>query len=286
MKQNASWKKALALSAGGIALGTGVWTYWENRHPDITRYRILSARLPEEFDGMKIVQISDLHQFHLGTNQSRLIDAVKKEKPDLIAITGDLFDPDHDGENAFDLLRGIRDLAPVYYVLGNHEARINNLPDFLKKAEEYGVILLRNRSVSLSKGNSVLRIAGIDDPAFRKSKKSPESGRVKEFLKKIRDDSGKDFYTVLLSHRPEHFELYCEEKIDLVLSGHTHGGQFRLPFIGALYVPYQGILPKYANGPFQKGRTTEIISRGLGCSHIPFRFNNPPELCVITLVHE
>ena len=150
-----------------------------------------------------------------------------------------------------------------------------------KKLLEAGVVILHNRSINLTKNKETIQLAGLDDPNFT----DRDSTLHKSILKtKLQEMDLTEDYCVLLSHRPESFSAYVSENIDLVLSGHTHGGQFRLPFIGGVAAPHQGFFPKYDAGEFFENHTTMIISRGIGNSIIPIRFNNRPELVIVELL--
>ena len=149
-----------------------------------------------------------------------------------------------------------------------------------EKLLDTGVIILHDRSVGLMKDNERIQIAGLDDPDFTTGIYLKKESALKNKIKgmKLTED-----YCILLSHRPEYFRTYVSESIDLVLSGHAHGGQFRLPFIGGLIAPGQGIFPKYDAGAYSENRTTMIVSRGIGNSIIPVRFNNRPEVVIVHL---
>ena len=258
----------------------------ENRSVRITRYKILSKRLPSAFSGYKILQISDLHQFRLGKNQEELLAIIRKTDCDMIVITGDLFDKGKSGENAYELLRGLQGGAPVFYSLGNHESRIHNLHEYLAKAKDLGAVLLDNEGLRIRKGGQSIVLYGMTDPDFAHAGHKKDRETAGSYLKRIEQYRTFDDYTVVMCHRPDFIDLHEQAGIDLVLCGHAHGGQYRLPYIGALYAPGQGLFPEYTEGALPRGRTVEIISRGLGCSHIPFRINVMPELCVITLEKE
>ena len=285
-------KKSTLLQMGTAAFFTGLVTYLaqriykENQTLDVTHYTISSKSLPSSFHNYKIVQITDLHHYRFGNHQEGLIDAIKKEKPDIICITGDLLEPRDSNQNSLDLLEGIQHIAPIYYVLGNHEARMKNQDLWIKRVEDFGVHVLRNQSITLRKNNESIELLGVSDPLCHHKYNAKKDLSYMNTLLQSFNTQDHTSYTILLSHRPELFEVYVESGMDLVLCGHAHGGQFRLPFIGAVYAPYQGLFPKYTNGVTVKDNTVQINNRGLGCSHIPFRINNPPELGVIILKSE
>lgn len=260
-----------------------VWIYWGNTAIQTTRAGIRSDDIPASFHGFVIVHVSDLHNTEFGNSQCRLLEAVKEASPDLIAVTGDLIDSRHtDIKKAMEFIHGAVKIAPVYYVTGNHESRIGKYPRLEKQMAEAGVVILRNKSAMLECGRDSIRLLGLDDPDFTaKGDTAGQAGTVDAALKSMPAETGD--YTVLLSHRPELFDVYAANGVDLVLSGHAHGGQIRLPFAGGLVAPNQGFFPEYCGGVYTNGRTNMVVSRGLGNSLAPVRINNRPELVVITL---
>lgn len=250
---------------------------WGNSSLVTTEYAVSSPALPEAFRGLRIVQLSDLHNAEFGTDNRRLLEAVSAAEPDLIFLTGDLLDSRRtDAAIALEFVREAVKIAPVYYAVGNHEGRIPEIYEpFEEELRELGVQVLRNETVVLERDGQQLYIAGIDDPEF-----FPSQEEFLECLNALCDDGG---YTLLLSHRPELFADYCDAGVELVFSGHAHGGQFRLPWVGGLYAPHQGALPEYDAGLFSQDSTNLIVSRGLGNSIFPFRLFNRPEIVVAVL---
>lgn len=186
---------------------------------------------------------------------------------------------------ALDFVKEAVKIAPVYYVTGNHEASLSQYNELKAGLETIGVTVLDNDAVQLNHGKEAISLIGLSDPDF--TIKGDIFGEVPAMvstkLNNLADDENS--YTILLSHRPELFESYVHCNIDLVLSGHAHGGQFRLPFIGGLIAPNQGLFPQYDAGLYTSGSTNMIVSRGLGNSIIPIRFNNRPEVVVIELLN-
>ena len=260
-----------------------VWTLWANTALEVNEYEIVSDRIPQGFDGFRIAQISDLHNAEFGERNEKLIQLLSQTDPDIIVITGDLIDSRHtDIEIALDFARQAIKLAPVYYVSGNHEARVREYEDLKMSLVEAGVIVLEDQKVQITREGKSISILGIDDPSFQEDYLFGDAASVtSSALSELQNES--DGYTVLLAHRPELFETYVDAGVDLVFSGHAHGGQFRLPFIGGLVAPNQGFFPKYDAGLFSEGSTTMIVSRGVGNSIIPIRFNNRPEIVVAEL---
>ena len=259
------------------------WTIWGNTALEINEYEIVSDWVPEAFTGFRIAQVSDLHNAQFGENNSKLIDLLAQTDPDIIVITGDLIDSRQtDIELALEFTRQATYIAPVYYVSGNHEARVREYEDLKMGLVEAGVVVLENQKVNISREGESITLMGIDDPSFREDYLFGDAeSDAREAIDKLLNES--DGYTVLLSHRPELFDLYVETGMELVFSGHAHGGQFRLPFLGGLVAPNQGFFPKFDAGQFVEERTTMIVSRGVGNSIIPIRFCNRPEIIVAEL---
>jgi len=284
---NKTRKIILILALGVTALVFAVWIAWDNARIVVTEIEVESARLPESFADYRIAHVSDLHNDEFGENNAKLLAVIKETEPDMIAITGDLLDSRRtDVEKALHFVQQAVKIAPCYYVTGNHESREGKTYDQLEKDMiEAGVIVLRNDKQTLEKDGGAITVAGIDDPRFALD--SDRLAKMEQVIGSALDESLKDVpkeqFTLLLSHRPELFELYCEREVDLVLTGHVHGGQFRIPGVGGVIGPGQGLLPDYDAGLYSDGNTNMVLSRGLGQSIVPFRINNPPELVLVTL---
>ena len=260
----------------------GAVTVWENLTVGTTYYTILSDRLPASFDGYTIAQISDLHNAEFGQDNSDLVRILEKESPDIIVITGDLVDSNHtDIDTALSFIRQAAKIAPCYYVTGNHEAwLVNPYVELENQLLEAGVTVLHDQVIPLSKGGNSIQLIGLDDPDFtEETSYDPE----RLFENKLQNMDLAPGFKLLLSHRPELFEAYSVNGIDLILSGHTHGGQFRIPFLGGIVAPNQGFFPKYDAGEYHEAGTTMIVSRGIGNSVIPVRMNNRPEVVIVEL---
>lgn len=278
----------ISLAAGSVILLTaiGAWLRHGNTAVDTSSFVLSDRAIPKAFDGFTIAQISDLHSTQFGKDQEKLTKRLTEAKPDIIVVTGDLLDSRRscDVKIAVDTLRQMIKIAPVYYVTGNHESRIPDLYQGLERQmKDMGVCVLRSESAFLKRKNDKIQIIGMDDPAFyaKKHRQPPKSNM--EMLKKLKCLVHKDAYTVLLSHRPDLFDRYCKTGANLIFCGHAHGGQFRIPGIGGVYAPNQGLLPKYTEGCFVRNGAVMFVSRGLGNSLFPFRLNNPPEVVVVTL---
>ncbi|MBR5191368.1 MAG: metallophosphoesterase [Clostridia bacterium] len=252
----------------------------QNQHFEVNKITIKCETLPEDFQGYKIVQVSDLHNTEFGENNSALLSAIKEQSPDIIVVTGDIVDSRRTNvQIARDFVNDASKVAPVYYVTGNHEARVK-VEDEIDNVElNENVIVLHNKDVLIEKGESVIQLIGVDDPDYKAVKDSTEY-----MNKRLNKYCNNEYFKILLSHRPELFEVYVENEMNVIFSGHAHGGQFRLPFIGGVIAPHQGLFPTYDAGLFYATNdATMVISRGLGNSIIPLRINNPPELVVVTL---
>ena len=265
-----------SLVAGTLMLGG--FLYWQNNGITSTEYVYTSKNLPESFKGFKITQISDYHNARRMHN--KILAMTKKENPDIIAVTGDLFDRRRtDLIAGFELIRGLVEIAPVYYVTGNHEAKLEKIEDIKKVIAHLGAEVMENGKVKINNNGESITLMGVDDPWFFTKNKVIEAGRTtfRENLLEFSKDV--DGFKVLLSHRPDFIHTYHDAGIDLVLTGHAHGGQFRIPFTNkGIFVPDQGLFPKYATGVKKLGDTTVVISRGIGNSSFPQRLFNRPEI--------
>ncbi len=251
---------------------------WDNKRVSVRRYKVKLGKLG---DGFRIVQISDLHNQIFGKNQKHILEKVREEKADVIVITGDLVDFRHTNVDiALDIVRQLKKIAPVYMVTGNHELWSPQWSE-LKKELEKEKILLDGKRVVLRKNKDKINLWGIADPGNQVGESSEFFGND---LRVMTSKMDKNEVNVLLSHRPEKFRDYVDNSFDLVLSGHAHGGQMRLPILGGLVAPHQGVLPDFDAGMFRQGRTRMVVSRGLGNSVIPLRVFNNPEIVSIFIL--
>lgn len=258
--------------------------YFQNNWIVTSEYNIISEKLPQAFNDYRIVHLSDLHNKAFGDDQKSLIQKVKKTKPDLIVFTGDLIDSDrYDEEPSLILMEELVQLAPVYYVTGNHEWWSGEFNALESKLNSIGVRVMRNRAEEIIIGTESIQMIGIDDPANGEESDEERAITEERITDAIEEIQGTERFQILLSHRPEMFSLYSEYGFDVVFSGHAHGGQFRLPFVGGVIAPDQGLFPKYTSGTHKDNNTTMIVNRGLGNSIIPIRIFNRPEIVVVTL---
>lgn len=266
-----------------ISIGLIIFFIYQNNAITITNYRYTSPKLPEGLNGYKIVQVSDLHNKDF---KGRLVEKIKKANPNIIVITGDLIDRRNTKiKLAVDFIERIVDIGPVYYVTGNHEQLSSKYGILKKELERLNVEIIDNSYTILNHKGHEIGLMGIGDPAIYQKEKpywwQDSSQYVKNSLEKLLENSITDF-NILLSHRPEQFHVYKDMDLDLVFTGHAHGGQIRLPLIGGIFAPSQGFFPKYTSGIHSKGGTSMVVSRGLGNSIFPLRIFNPPDLVVVT----
>lgn len=280
-------RRAVLIIAAALLSFLVAWIAWGNTALMISEYTVASEKLPQELSGLRIAQISDLHNAEFGNDNARLVAMLEKAEPDIIVITGDFVDsysPDVEISLAF--AKKVVSIAPTYYVNGNHEARLAYSTEYEQLRNgllETGVTVLENEAQLLEINGAFLNIVGINDPNFSGSGWYDAAATVSNSLDMLLSENE---YNVVLSHRPELFDAYEDSGADVVFTGHAHGGQIRLPFIGGLGAPNQGFFPKYDAGTFTSGCTTMIVSRGLGNSIIPLRVNNRPEIVVVTLDKE
>lgn len=247
------------------------------------KYNIKSEKIPESFDGFRIAQVSDFHNAEFDKYNSTILEPIFHSRPNIIVITGDMIDSRNtDVDVAISFAQKAVNIAPVYYVNGNHEKRVPEAYEKLKQGlTEAGVTILENNTADITIGDETITLIGINDSTFPMELVDDTMGQnVAHQLANIVPDN--DNYKVLLAHRPEYFNAYVGQ-VDLVLSGHAHGGQFIIPFVGGLVAPGQGFFPEYYEGSHIKDNTEMIVSRGVGNSIIPFRINNKPEIVIAEL---
>ncbi len=251
-----------------------------NNHWIVTTEHVFeSEKVPDSFDGFRITQVSDLHDALFGEQQGKLVEKVAATNPDVILITGDVIDSNrYNLEQSLQAVRQFVKIAEVYYVIGNHEVATNQVQEIYDALTAIGVHVMPNTSTILERGGESISIIGIEDPL--------NGLETQNMLSTALVGVDQEKLTVLLAHRPEKFNTYVANNMDLVFSGHAHGGQIRLPFVGGLVAPGQGFLPKYTAGTFEDGETTMYVSRGLGNSTVPFRIFNLPQLVVVELKAE
>ena len=277
-------KKFIFLAVvAAVLVALAIWIAWGNTALELNTYTVSSAKLPESFDGYRIAHVSDLHNTEMGKDNENLLAMLRDADPDMIAITGDLIDSRNtDIEVALQFIREAVKIAPCYYVTGNHEARVNEYGELKAGMEVAGVTVLEDVRTEIGMEGETITLIGVNDPSYQTDYLFGDSETVMNAkLDELQTEN--DGFTILLSHRPELFDTYADYDIDLILSGHAHGGQFRLPFIGGLVAPNQGLFPEYDAGIYTEGNTNMLVSRGVGNSILPFRINNRPEVILIEL---
>ena len=283
MMMNHKKKNAIILVAVSIAfVAIVIWIAWGNSALMVNEIKITNDKIPQSFEGFRIAQVSDLHNAELGKDNNKLIEKLNECEPDIIVLTGDLIDSNHTNlEVALSFARQAVKIAPCYFVTGNHEAWVGSQYEELRTSlENAGVTVLQDEAIELNYGDECIQLIGLNDPDFSERDSFLSESILETKLSEINISNG---FTILLSHRPEYFNVYQNKNIDLVLSGHAHGGQFRLPFLGGVIAPNQGFFPKYDAGIYTENGTTMIVSRGIGNSIIPVRINNRPEIVIIEL---
>jgi len=262
-----------AFLMGGVSLFP--YLYVERLSLALRRYQVAIAALPPAFEGFTVLHLSDLHDKEFGAAGKGLVDLVRKESFDMVALTGDLVAGNRPRLTpALELIAGLRAIAdvPVFSVSGNHDWYLGLGARLNVRLQQAGVQVLSNRAVALERGRERIWIIGVDDPV---------TGRDRlELALRIGDARSP---RLLLAHSPQIYPQAVARGLDLVLAGHTHGGQLRVPLLGALYVPGMGLFPPWDYGPYRNGATAMVVSGGLGESGVPIRFNIAPELALITL---
>ena len=242
---------------------------------EISRYEVKSQKLPESFDGFKIVQLSDLHGAEFGEDGMALVDKVGSLEPDMIALTGDFVTDEGDLAAVEKLAARLVKLCPVYFISGNHEFGSGLAVKVRNILERAGVKYLSNEYLTISRGEDEILLGGVEDPLAYADMLSPD-----ELAQKM-NDAAPDAFKILLGHRNYWMTEYPELPVDLIFCGHAHGGLIRIPGVGGLIGTDRRLFPDFDAGQFNNGRYTLIVSRGLGNSvPIPRIFNRPEIVCV------
>ena len=267
---------AAVAAFGTAAVAAASVPYFHKQSAELTasHYVFRSPKVKGALEGFRITQISDLHNKEFGKDNCRLLALTEGQLPDIIVITGDLTDSYRpDLNKALNAAGRLAKLAPCYYVTGNHEHRMakDKQEGFYRALAERGVMLLRNEAVTLGLGAG-FRLVGVDCNQART-----------DTLRELMADRPAGELNILLSHKPHYAREYEQAGADLVLTGHAHGGQWRLPGVGAVYAPGQGLLPRYTAGMYRLGKTVLCVSRGLGNSSFPLRIENKPEIVTVIL---
>ncbi len=264
-----------------LLLAAAIFCFWQNNALCVTRLSFESVRLPAAFDGTVIVHLSDLHSKSFGKNQDRLVRRVRELCPDYIVFTGDAVDSRrYDIEPVTSLVSQLCGIAPTFFVTGNHELRSGRSGEVCRAVQQAGAVLLDNAGLFVERGGERIFLCGLADQG---SLQEPDAqAALRQTLDGLSRQS-EGAFSLLLSHRPELFALYVQACVDLSFCGHAHGGQWRLPLVGGLYAPGQGLFPQYTAGLYLEGGQAMAVSRGLGNSLFPLRLFNRPEVVALTL---
>ena len=252
----------------------------------VVKYNLSSSKIQKEH---RYVVVSDLHNKSYGKKNEYLIEKIHELNPEAILIAGDILTakPERSYEVALDFIKNLAKDYPIYYGMGNHETRLFLYPEvygdmgerYEKDLNEIAVSFMRNESRECA---DHIRITGLDMKReyYKRFKKNPMDSR---YLAETLGSVCEDRFEILLAHNPDYFEEYAGWGADLVLSGHVHGGMMRLPVLGGVVSPAFKLFPKYDGGLFRIGKTSMILSRGLGMHTIPIRIFNPGELILLKL---
>lgn len=260
---------------------------------EVTKYVVENKKVPKEFDGYNIVQISDLHSKLFGENNKKLIQKIKSLNPDIVVVTGDLIDGENNNYNvALDFMKEISKLYRVYYIIGNHEQKSlikkykDEYKDYFNKLHQIDFVNLDNNKVEIVKGDSNINLYGLTVPysCYKYLFDNQETTSIDiDFLEEKLGKVDREQFNILLAHTPFYFDEYEKWGTDLTLCGHVHGGIVRLPLVGGLLSPDRKFFPKYDLGEYIKNKSTMIVSKGLGGSKVLIRVNCKPEIVNIKL---
>ena len=263
-----------------LAVLAALFLRWDNAALQTTYFDPVFADLPEGFDGCRIAVLSDLHGAEFGENNQELFTAVAQESPDYIVYLGDLEDHYRGPAAGYaeTVAGSLTAIAPTYYVTGNHEWAIKDVPVLKERLTAGGVTVLSNQFLTLERGGDAIVLAGIDDPNGYADQKPPETVAAEVYA------AHGDPFWLLMAHRNDRFESqYSLLGADLVLSGHGHGGIIRLPFTDGLLSTNRTFFPSYTAGLYEANGSCLFVTRGLGNSGPSFRLFNRPEVAVLTL---
>ena len=260
-----------------------LWIYTDNTSLQTTTYSISHEKIPTEFNGFRIAQVSDLHNAQFGEKNGDLIALLAQSDPDIIVFTGDQLDARNcDIDLVWDFMGQAVQIAPCYLVSGNHEGSIPGIWLFHKQLENLGVTVLDDEVTELSYNGAVIDLIGLQDPTMNGRYYSHGAKAALEMaLQELDRDENR--FSILLAHCPEFLYVYERNGIDLALCGHNHGGQIRINGRGLISAGKE-LFPEYDSGVYTLKDATMVLSRGLGNSIFPWRVNNPPELVIVELV--
>lgn len=254
-----------------------LWSLYASRYlPEVTAYTLTCPRLPAGFDGLRIVQLSDLHAAQFGEDNRDLVDQVRSLSPDLIALTGDYIESEADIPITETLVAQLADIAPVYLSSGNHDWASGAALELRRAVEAAGGVWLGNDYETLELGGDTILIAGVEDPNSYADMIRPDA-----LVDSIRQNDP-DTFLLLLGHRNDWVTRYPTLDADVILCGHGHGGIVRLPGVGGLLGTDHRLFPRYDAGVFASGSYQMVVSRGLGNNFwVPRLWNRPEIVCLI-----
>lgn len=269
-------KRKWVLSAIIIAVVGILSVFAFDKKLTVSYYEVKSNKISEN---VRIAFITDLHSCYYGEGQKELLTCIDEQQPDVVLFGGDIVDDVLPPENAVTVLKAAAEKYPCYYVSGNHEYRSGRIAAIKRMIAGYGIEVLEGQSKAAAVKKQTINICGVDDAKIGDAK----------FMQQIENAEGQAdpaLFTIFMAHRPEYIDNYLRHDFDLILSGHAHGGQWRIPgILSGFLAPNQGFFPKYAGGIYEFGDKTFIVSRGLAreSTRVP-RIFNPPELVVIDII--
>lgn len=266
-------------------IGVNLWA--SSNFLSVNQYELETDKAAQE---ITLVVLSDLHDHEFGTGNERLVQKIEEQSPDLILLDGDFLNKNSENADVpCELITKLRRISPVYFALGNHEISYmqNDHPELIRQLQEAGAVVLDKEYADLEVGETSLRLGGMYDYAFGLGGNGNASEVPEDVRTFLEDFQNTDRLKIMMSHRPDSFifgDAASYWDIDLVVSGHDHGGQVIIPFLGGLYAPDQGWFPEYVHGMYQKDGMHLFVTSGLG-SHDQMlkRFNNFPEIAVVKI---
>jgi len=262
-----------------------VLIFLQNTLIEVSKYKIKSDKIPKEFNKFKIVHLSDFHSYGFFEDKFKLIEKINEEHPNIIVMTGDMVNKyDENFEKFLKLAEVLSKKYEIYYIIGNHEMRLkkDDLNYIIQKLKKFGIRVLNDEKITIIREKEFINIYGINIPlSYYKIVNKPT--KVEEVINLVLNKCNEKEYNILLAHNPLYFEEYSKQNVDLILSGHVHGGMIRLPFIGAVLSPERKFFPKYSSGVYEINNKKLLVSRGIGHSRPGIRLFNKREIVSITL---
>jgi len=268
-----------------VCLGSVIYNY---NNIEVSEYEYKSEKVPQSFNGYKIVQLSDLHSYQFGEGNKNLIESIDKINPNIIVVTGDMVDNSvKEFTVCMELMKKLAQKYEVYYTIGNHEVAFvgEKYVKLINDLRSTGIHLLMNEKAEIYKDNEKINIYGMFYNAKYYLKYAKDYVSL-DMLNSLIPERNNNEFNILLAHNPLDFKFLSQMNVDLIFSGHVHGGIVRLPGLGGLLSPTVSIFPQYTKGLYSLGESKMVVSAGLGLGTIPFRIYNTPNLVVTTLIKE